>query len=44
VQQQAAILSYLDMFRLFGVLTLLVIPLMIFMRRPGHGGELVAAH
>ncbi len=44
VQQQAAILSYLDMFRLFGVLTLLVIPLMIFMRRPGHGGEPIAAH
>jgi DHA2 family multidrug resistance protein len=44
VQQQASILSYLDLFQFFGILTLLVIPLMLFMRKPGHGGEAVAAH
>jgi DHA2 family multidrug resistance protein len=36
VQQQAALLSYMDMYRLFGTLCLLVLPLVFLMKRAGH--------
>ncbi len=36
VQQQAAVLSFLDMFALLGVLFLVMTPLILLMRRPAH--------
>jgi len=44
VRQQAAILSYLDMFRIFSIATLLVVPLVLFMRRGAVSQDAVAAH
>ncbi len=44
VQQQAALLSYLDTFILFGYIFFLAIPLVLLMRRPRHKGGPVAAH
>jgi MFS transporter, DHA2 family, multidrug resistance protein len=45
VQRQAAILSYLDLFRIFALVTLLVVPLVLFMRRSViTQGESLAAH
>jgi DHA2 family multidrug resistance protein len=44
VQQQALALSYLDMFRLFAVASLLVVPLVLLMRRSAAQGAPVAAH
>jgi DHA2 family multidrug resistance protein len=44
VQQQAAILSYLDLFRMFAFITLLVVPLVFFMRRPGASNDALSAH
>jgi hypothetical protein len=35
VQQQAAAMSYLDLFRLFAILILLVAPLVLLMKRGG---------
>jgi hypothetical protein len=34
VQQQAALLSFLSVFRVMGILFLLIIPLVFFLRRP----------
>jgi DHA2 family multidrug resistance protein len=44
VQQQAAILSYLDLFQMFAIITVLVIPLVCFMRRPGASKDALSAH
>jgi MFS transporter, DHA2 family, multidrug resistance protein len=37
VQQQASLLSYLDLFHIMGIVFLAIIPLILVMRRPGHG-------
>ena len=43
VQQQASILSYLDLFRMFAFAIVLVAPLVLFMRRAAPvKGEMVA--
>jgi DHA2 family multidrug resistance protein len=46
VQQQAAMLAYLDQFRRFGLLVLLIVPLVFLLRRPviEAGVPLEAAH
>ena len=44
VQSQAMILSYLDMFRLFAVASLAVIPLVLLMRRSVAGDGSMATH
>lgn len=44
VQQQAAMQSFVDTFRLFGVIFLLVLPLLLLLKRPRHRGPGVAAH
>jgi len=36
MQQQAALLSYVDVFHIMGILFLLVIPLVFLMKRPSH--------
>ncbi len=38
VQRQAALLSFLDVFRLLGVLVLVMVPLVLLMHRPHTGG------
>jgi DHA2 family multidrug resistance protein len=38
VQRQAAMLSYIDVFRLLAVLFVVVIPLILIMRKPKQGG------
>jgi len=45
VQQQAVMLSFLDVFRVLAAIFLLMIPLILIMRRPGKGGSTdIAAH
>jgi DHA2 family multidrug resistance protein len=44
VQQQAAIVSFVSIFRWLGFIFLLLIPLTLLMRRPGGKGGPVAAH
>jgi DHA2 family multidrug resistance protein len=44
VQRQAAVLSYLDMFQLFAVATVVVIPMVLLMRRGAATKEAMAAH
>ena len=44
VQQQALALSYLDLFRLFAVAMVAVIPLVLLMRRSVAGKGALAAH
>ena len=44
VQQQAALLSYLWAFRFFGLVFLLMLPLIFLMRRPAHTRGSVAMH
>ena len=44
VQQQAAVLSYLDAFRLVGGVLLLMIPLVLLLRKPPRGGVRPPAH
>lgn len=44
VQQQAAAVSYLDMFWLFSMLSFAVIPLVFFMKRSGSDGGSLAVH
>lgn len=43
VQQQASMLSFMDVFHILGVIFLLVIPALLIMRRPRHRGP-VAMH
>jgi DHA2 family multidrug resistance protein len=44
VQQQAALLSYLNEFKIFGAIFLAMLPLILLMKRPGHKGGPVAMH
>ncbi|HWR35189.1 MAG TPA: DHA2 family efflux MFS transporter permease subunit [Clostridia bacterium] len=45
VAKQAAMISFVDAFRILGALFLLMIPLILFMRKPRHhGGPAVGAH
>lgn len=44
VQRQAAMISFVTIFRLLGVLFLAVIPLLLIMKRPKSGPAPVAAH
>jgi len=44
VQQQAAILSFLDVFRLLGVIFLLLVPLVLLMKRPAKAPGSMGAH
>ena len=43
VQKQAAMVSFVDLFRLLGIIFLVLLPLVMLMRRP-RGKESVAAH
>ncbi|HLK49440.1 MAG TPA: DHA2 family efflux MFS transporter permease subunit [Bryobacteraceae bacterium] len=43
VQQQASMLSFVDVFHLLGVIFLLVVPALLLMKRPRHAGP-VAMH
>jgi DHA2 family multidrug resistance protein len=44
VGQQAALLSYLNEFKFFGIVFLAMLPLILLMRRPARGGGPVAMH
>jgi DHA2 family multidrug resistance protein len=44
VQRHAAMLSYIDAFRLLAVLFVVVMPLILIMKRPKHGGGSGMAH
>jgi DHA2 family multidrug resistance protein len=44
VQRQATILSFLDVFRLLGLIFLLLAPLVLLMKRPPGGSGNVAVH
>ena len=43
-QQQAALLSYLDCFRVLSIMFLVVIPLMFLMRRTTPGKSAIGGH
>jgi DHA2 family multidrug resistance protein len=44
VQQQASLLSYLNEFKFFGYVFLVMLPLIFVMKRPARGGGPVAMH
>jgi DHA2 family multidrug resistance protein len=44
VQQQSTLMSYLDTFRFFGLVFLILIPLILLMKRPAHASGAVALH
>jgi DHA2 family multidrug resistance protein len=44
VQRQAAMVSFVGLFQFLGVLFLVLIPLVLLMKRPGHGAPAVGAH
>jgi len=44
VQQQAAMQSFVDTFRLLGLIFLLLVPMLLLMKRPGHKGGPSAMH
>ena len=44
VQRQAAMVSFVGLFQLLGVLFLALVPLVMLMKRPGRGNAPVAAH
>jgi DHA2 family multidrug resistance protein len=44
VQRQAAMVSFVGMFQLLGIIFLVIIPLVLLMKRPGQGGPVVGAH
>jgi len=44
VQQQAAILAYLNTFRFLGIIFIAVIPLLLILKKPTHLSTRVAAH
>ena len=44
VQQQASLLSYLNEFKFFGIVFLVMLPLVFIMRRPAHSKGPVAMH
>ena len=44
VQRQAAMVAFVGLFQLLGLLFLSLVPLVLLMKRPGRGGARVAAH
>src|SRR5207247_8164213 len=44
VQRQAAMVSFVSIFQLLGILFLVLIPLILIMKRPGRAGASAAAH
>jgi MFS transporter, DHA2 family, multidrug resistance protein len=44
VQQQAAMVSFVGIFQLLGILFIVLVPLVLLMKRPKRGGGPVAAH
>jgi MFS transporter, DHA2 family, multidrug resistance protein len=44
LQQQAALLSYMDAFHIMGILFVAIIPLIVFMRRAGGRSPVVSSH
>jgi DHA2 family multidrug resistance protein len=44
VQRQAAMVSFVGLFQLLGIIFLVIIPLVLLMKRPGQGGPVVGAH
>jgi hypothetical protein len=44
IQRQAGVLAYLDLFQLFAWATLLVVPLVLFMRKGGATTQALSAH
>jgi DHA2 family multidrug resistance protein len=45
IQRQAAMVAFVSIFRLLGILFLLLIPLVLIMRRPkGRAGPAAGAH
>ncbi|HVZ24276.1 MAG TPA: DHA2 family efflux MFS transporter permease subunit [Vicinamibacterales bacterium] len=44
VSRQSAMVAFVNLFQLLGIIFLLMIPLIFLMRRPGHGGPVVGAH
>src|SRR5499427_6971785 len=44
LSRQAAMLSFVGLFQLLGYIFILLIPLVLLMKRPGHGGPAVGAH
>jgi DHA2 family multidrug resistance protein len=44
IARQASMVSFVTVFRLLGVLFLIMIPLVLLMRRPSKGGAPAAAH
>jgi len=44
MQQQASLLSYVDVFYIMGILFLVVIPLVFLMKRPTRGSAITEAH
>ena len=44
VQQQASMASFVQVFRLLGVIFLLLLPLILLMKRPRSGGGAMGAH
>jgi DHA2 family multidrug resistance protein len=44
VQRQAAMVSFVGLFQLLGILFLALLPLVLLMKRPRGGGGPMAAH
>jgi len=44
VARQASMVSFVGLFQLLGVIFIVIIPLVLLMKRPGHGGPAVGAH
>jgi len=44
ISRQAAMVSFVGLFELLGFVFLALIPLVLLMKRPGHGGPVVGAH
>jgi DHA2 family multidrug resistance protein len=44
VQRQAAMVSFVGLFQLLGILFVALVPLILLMKRPARGGGPVAAH
>jgi DHA2 family multidrug resistance protein len=44
VQRQAAMVSFVGLFQLLGIIFLVMIPLVLLMKRPGSGAPPVGAH
>jgi len=44
VQRQASMVAFVGLFQLLGIIFIVLIPLVLLMKRPGHGGPVVGAH